>query len=148
MPDSSKITVWQYTMSMLCLRSLLTKSACARVWTDAWSQQCTVFSMVIAGLEVELDMIQPNANPAVPKPLQDRLKSAPGQLKELLMETVVVCAKNILAILKTHFPRIALGHADEGVAVDFDATKLPELAKEFTGLAKNIVKELDLENRT
>uniref|UniRef100_K3Y0I1 Uncharacterized protein n=1 Tax=Setaria italica TaxID=4555 RepID=K3Y0I1_SETIT len=71
--------------------------------------------LVIARLEVELedlhradgyvmDMVQPKTDPTALMPLLDCLKSAPGRLKELLKDTAMECIKNVLVVLKTHFP--------------------------------------------
>lgn len=91
-----------------------------------------------------MDMIQPDADPTALTSLLECLGIAPGRLKDLMKETTVECTKNVLALLRTYFPWLALERVGKSIAVDFYPLKLPEVAEQFNQVAEDIVKQLDL----
>lgn len=91
-----------------------------------------------------MDMVHPEANPNALAPLLDCLKATPGRLKDLMKETTMECAKNVMALLKTHFPRIVVERVEASTVQDFNKDDLLDLADQYQEATKNVVKQLDL----
>lgn len=110
---------------------------------------------VIARLELELeelqkstghvmDMIKADADPTRPTPLLDRLRAAPGLLKNLLKDTAVEFLKTTFALLVLHFPTTPFQRVTSGVATNFEEDKIPEVAEQYHDTVEAIVNDLDL----
>ncbi|MFS9531583.1 hypothetical protein Q6247_25780, partial [Klebsiella pneumoniae] len=54
-------------------------------------------------------------------------KNVPSRLKALMKDSAVECAKNVMVLLKMHFPRLAVEHVGTSIAEDFDVGNLLEL---------------------
>ena len=55
---------------------------------------------------------------------QERLKLVPDRLKAQLKETAMTATVQLLAVVKSHYPRVDLQPFEEGFTVDVDDAKL------------------------
>jgi hypothetical protein len=90
-----------------------------------------------------VDSLQP-ADESGSMSLVERLRAAPGRVKELLTQGAVESTRYTMAFLKSHYPNITVTKAEEGVAPSYPGHWFQEHLKEADEAAKNIVKRLGL----